>query len=333
MKFLKFTRYTEWWEYKLVPLLSVGYATLLLHQYPLDQAVPQLIFLLLAIITGAVYVSVINDLTDIREDALAGKTNRMANLSPLWRGIIVGICLTAGIIFGYFIWPDRLSLLFYTMAWIVFSLYSLPPVRLKKRGIWGVLCDAMGAHLFPALLIASNLTFYMHIETNLAWYLSIGAWSLCYGLRGILWHQFYDRENDISSGTTTFASGIKPENFRISERFIFILEIAAFTLLLSYLINIWIIVSVCIYIIVVYIRKRSFNYKICLIISPSSSPYQLIMNDYYLVFFPLSLLFTAALNYKYGWVILCFHILLFPKRTMLVVKDLFLFSKKRYSKN
>jgi hypothetical protein len=333
MKFLKFTRYAEWWEYKLVPLLSVGYATLLLNNYPLDQAIPRLIFLLLAIITGAIYVSVINDLTDIREDARAGKSNRMAGLSPLWRGIIVSTCLTAGIAFGYQIWPDRLSLFFYAMAWIVFSLYSLPPVRLKKRGIWGVFCDASGAHLFPTLLIASNLTYYMHVEANLLWYLAIGTWALCYGLRGILWHQFYDRENDIRSGTTTFASRTEPGNFKITERLIFGLETATFILLLFYIVNIWIVLSICAYIVLVLIRRQGFNYRICLIISPASAPYQLIMNDYYLVLFPLSLLFTAALHYKYGWIVLCIHLLLFPKKAILIAKDLLIFSKKIRVKN
>lgn len=333
MKFLRFTRYAEWWEYKLVPLLSVGYATLLLTNYPLDQAVPRLFFLLLAIITGAIYVSVINDLTDISEDALAGKANRMANLSPLLRGIIVSICLIAGIAFGYKIWPDHISLFFYIMAWIVFSLYSLPPVRLKKRGIWGVLCDASGAHLFPSLLIASNLIFYTHTAANLLWYLLVGVWSLCYGLRGILWHQFYDRENDIRSGTTTFASRINPADFKIPERLIFSLEIIAFTLILSHLINIWIILSICIYIVLVLIRRQAFNYRITLIISPAAAPYQLIMNDYYLVLFPLSLLFTAALSYTYGWIILCCHLLLFPKKTILIAKDLLMFSRKLLAKN
>lgn len=327
MKLLKFTRYAEWWEYKLVPLVSIGYATLLLENHALDQALPRLIFLLCAIIIGAVYVSVINDVTDISEDAAAGKSNRMASASPLIRTIIIGICLLAGIAFGYFIYPDLKGLFFFAMAWLVFSLYSIPPVRLKKRGIWGVFCDALGAHFFPTMLIASNLIYYTHAHVDILWYIAVGIWSLSYGLRGILWHQFYDRENDLRSGTTTFASRIQPKNFKVQEILIFTLEMLSFATILFYIINIWIVLSIVIYLILTAIRRFSFGYQLCIIITPSSSPYQLIMNDYYLVLFPLSILFTAALNYKYGWIILCGHLLLFPRKTVLILKDLIQFTR------
>jgi hypothetical protein len=329
MKLLEFTRSSEWWEYKLVPLLSVGYATLLLNHYPIAPAVFKLLFLLSAVIIGAVYVSVINDISDIKEDAIAGKNNRMAKMSSLWQIAIVGVCLIAGIINGYFIYPDRLSLFFYLMAWIVFSLYSLPPVRLKKRGIWGLLCDAMGAHLFPALFITSSLLEFTHADKNVIWYVAIGIWALFYGLRGILWHQFYDRENDIKSGTTTFASRIKPELFKTQEVLIFSIEILAFLGLLSFIFNVWIACSTGLYLLLLWIRKRYLNHSICLIITPGNSPHQLLMNDYYLVFFPLSLLFTLSLNHPYGWLVLCCHLLLFPRKTLLAIKDVLILLRKR----
>lgn len=328
MKLLKFTRYAEWWEYKLVPLVSIGYATLLFENYPLNKAILRLILILCAIIIGAVYVSVINDVTDIGEDAAAGKNNKMASLSPLVRTAIISICLLAGLLFGYFIYPDSTGLFFYIMAWVVFSLYSIPPVRLKKRGIWGVLCDALGAHFFPTMLIVANLIYSTHTNMNLIWYAAVGTWSLCYGLRGILWHQFYDRENDLRSGTTTFASRVRPENFKTQERLIFFIEIVFFAIILSYIINIWIILSILLYLILTVIRRLSFGYQLSLIIAPAASPYQLVMNDYYLVLFPLSLLFTAALHNKYGWIVLCFHLVFFPSKTMLILKDIVQFTRK-----
>ena len=327
MKLLKFTRYAEWWEYKLVPLLSVGYATLLLNHYPLDKAAFRIVFLLSAIIIGAVYVSVINDLTDISEDAKAGKTNRMADVSTLWKSVILGICFTAGFICAYYIYPDRLGVFFYLMAWVVFSLYSLPPARLKKRGLWGVCCDAMGAHFFPAMLIATDLYYTTDTKISLLWMIAVGIWSLCYGLRGILWHQFYDRKNDIKSATTTFASRINPENFKLQEISIFVCEICAFILILYYIFNIWLFLSFLIYVLLVLIRRFYFKHQVCLIITPEDTPHQLLMNDYYLVFFPLSLLFTAALNYPYAWIILCLHMLLFPGKSILIARDVRSFVK------
>lgn len=328
MNLLKFTRYAEWWEYKLVPLLSIGYATLLLIDIPVEIGIGRLLFLLMSIIIGATYVSVINDITDISEDALAGKSNRMANVSPVVRTIILFLCISTGVIFGYFIYPDNLGLLFYTMAWIVFSLYSIPPFRLKKRGIWGVLCDAAGAHHFPTLLITANIIYLRHTEVSVIWYWAVGIWSLFYGLRGILWHQFHDRDNDLKSGTATFASRIQPGDFKVQETLIFVIEMTAFSIVLFFIFNKWVIIGLFLYIILVLIRKISFKYEISLIITPSSRPHQLLMNDFYLVFFPLSLLFTLTLTSKYGWVVLFFHLLLFPKKMLQVLNDLLLFIKK-----
>jgi hypothetical protein len=38
------------------------------------------------------------------------------------------------------------------------------------------------------------------------WLLIIGLWSLCYGLRGIVWHQIVDAQADRLSNTGTFVA-------------------------------------------------------------------------------------------------------------------------------
>lgn len=328
MKQLKFTRYSEWWEYKLVPLVSIGYATLLVTGSPINHSIWKLLFLLFAIIVGAVYVSVINDLTDIKEDAVAGKENWMASTKPAVRVLIMAICLILGAFCGYLIYPDQLSLFFYIMAWIVFSLYSIPPFRLKKRGIWGVLCDAMGAHLFPTLVISTHLIYLNGSSITIYWYLALGLWAFLYGLRGILWHQFFDRKNDLKSGTTTYASRIEPKNFKTQELLIFSTELAAFSVLLFYTINQWLFVALILYIGLVLIRRFVFKYQTCLIITPQNKPFQLIMNDFYLVFFPISLLVALIIGNQYGWLIVFAHLALFPQKTFMVLKDFFIFFKK-----
>lgn len=332
MKLLRFTRYGEWWEYKLVPLLFIGYATVMFNHYPLEKVGLRILFLLGAIVTGAIYVSVINDLTDIKEDAIAGKNNRMANLKPIWRAVILTICLLIGTVFGYFIYPDLISLTLYILAYVVFTLYSVPPIRLKKRGFLGPMCDAMGAHFFPSLLITTNLTFFFKADINIIWVSAIGIWSLFYGLRGILWHQYFDRENDILSNTKTFAVAIKPENFKTPEKIILTIEIIAFGTIIYYIFNIWIFLAIISYYVLVFIRKFAFKYKICIIICPVSAPYELIMNDLYLVFAPISSLLAQATNSPYGWLIFCLHILLFHQKLIFVLQDLLYFLRTRILK-
>src|SRR5580765_6880550 len=101
-KALKIIRSSEWWEYKLSPFLALGYATALFTSTPLYQLAPRLFLLLISIITGAIYVSVINDITDMEDDLAAGKNNRMAKIPPHLRWIIPSICVAIGILFMLF---------------------------------------------------------------------------------------------------------------------------------------------------------------------------------------------------------------------------------------
>lgn len=328
MKLLKFTRYSEWWEYKMVPLLAIAYASINVVGLKIEEAYQELIFSLLAIIVGAVYVSVINDITDIKEDQVAGKANRMAPLASVYRIVIISFCVLSGIVCGFLIYPNLLGVFFYAMAWISFSLYSLPPIRLKKRGVWGILCDAMGAHLFPTLFIVSNLAALSKSPLIPWWYLAVGIWSITYGLRGILWHQFFDRNNDLKSGTETFASKKNPENFQEQELCIFIIEVAFFTAIFIRTLSIWTAAALAIYIILVFIRTFVFKYRLSLIITPAEAPHQILMNDFYLVFFPLSLLLSSATAEPKGWIFVCCHLLLFPRKTIIVYNDLTLFLKR-----
>ncbi|MGZ3754394.1 MAG: UbiA family prenyltransferase [Mucilaginibacter sp.] len=332
MKLLNFTRYSEWWEYKLVPLVSLGYAAIYLSANTFNAAVIHLLLILLAVISGAIYVSVINDLTDIKEDAIAGKSNRMAD-KPVWfRILILGICIVAALFFGYALYPDAVSIFLYAMSYIVFTLYSVPPFRLKKRSLWGVICDGSGAHFFPALLVTYSLCTFTHAIMNWEWFAAVSMWALMYGLRGILWHQFYDRDNDLASSTTTFATRIDPQKFGIAEKVLFIVELGAFLLMLSYLYNTWILLSVLAYLLLVAIRIKSFGYKTTIVISPKNYPYQLLLNDYYLVFFPLALLITNAIANNTGWIVLIVHLLLFPQKTLLVMKDFMIFFRSKIRK-
>lgn len=137
MRFFKVIRSVEWWEYKLPPLLAIGYGTALKTPGVFMLAIPQLVFLLLALVIGAVYVSIINDMTDIEADLASGKANRMVGIRPEIRWIFPVLCLSSGLVFCYFLYPDLLSIFLYLIPWISFSLYSFRPVRLKT-GEFGV---------------------------------------------------------------------------------------------------------------------------------------------------------------------------------------------------
>lgn len=317
----------------MVPLLAVAYLTTLSLGEPLKAALPRVALLFAALIVGAIYVSVINDITDVKEDAIAGKRNNMANVNPWVKLTVVVLCLLFGAYVIFLLYPDIRSMIFGTLTYIVFTLYSVKPIRLKKRGIWGVLCDACGAHLFPSLLITVNLAFYFGIRINLLLTGAIVIWALMYGLRGILWHQFVDRENDLKSGTNTFAIHVEPATFKGTEKIIFAIEVVALAIMLSPVFNFYMFLGILLYILLVSARWYVLDYKLFLILSPKNQGYQLLMDDYYLVFLPLSLLLTNALTFYFGWFILLAHIVLFPSKIAAVTKDVYIILKTLKNKS
>ncbi|GAB3930909.1 UbiA family prenyltransferase [Mucilaginibacter myungsuensis] len=322
MRALKFTRHNEWYEPKLIPLLGVGYLVIYLNGYPLEVTAFRLLFLIFSIMVGAIFVSVINDVCDIEQDVAAGKSNRMEKLS---RGqiamLLIGI-IGLGFCCGYYLYPDKLSMLFYAMSWIIFTLYSVPPFRFKERGILGVFCDASGAHLFPTLLIISNLTFIAGDRLDLQWTAVAAGWAFFYGLRGILWHQFYDRDNDIVAKFSTFATGIEPANFKLAERGIFLIELLCFSYLVHTIINVWFIIAIVLYLLLMIIKKRVKGIDPVIIITQKDRPFSILMHDFYLVFFPLTLLWSISLSTTYGWILLAIHVVIFPRPVYRVAKGL-----------
>lgn len=315
---LRLIRSHEWWEYKLPPLLALGYATALFSRVPLYKVAAGLVLVLLSVIVGAVYVSVINDITDIREDLASGKTNRMAGVPPGRRWIIPVLCMTAGLICINWLYTDPLSKVLYFLPWLSFSLYSFPPIRLKNRGGWGVVADALGSHVFISLLIVSWISLTM----DWIWFVSVGVWAFAYGVRGILWHQFMDRDNDLRVHLDTYATRREPASFRPMAFAILIVESLALGVMLWRITNPFTLVALLLYFVVVYVRYRKRGYAIVFILSPKDKPFQIWMADYYHLFLPLSLLVYASIKQPWAWVVLVIHVLLFPGKLKWLIKDL-----------
>ncbi len=304
----------EWWEYKLPPLLAIGYAAALKSGTSFIDLVPHILFLLLSVTIGAIYVSIINDLTDIEIDLASGKKNRMANVSTLWRWLLPVTCLLIGAIFMYYFYPDRLSLLLYLMPWMCFSLYSFEPVRLKDKGIWGVFADASGSHIFTSLLMISSVSFYAGAAIDWFFFCSTAIWAFCYGLRGILWHQFYDRDNDITAGVNSYAVNVSPQQFKSKEVFLFLLELTAISVMLLRIQLILPFVFLLLYGALSLIKIYSLKDIPVIIISPDKH-FFILMGDFYQVFLPIALLITAAAKDPYVVLVLIVHVALFPKNT------------------
>jgi len=304
----------EWWDHKLVPILFGFYASAILLGSPIVGYWSSGLTLLLSLIPGAAYVSVVNDLTDIESDAAAGKPNRMAGRSPAFRAAALALTLAAGAIF-FWIWRGQpLALILYGAAWIAFTLYSVPPFRLKARGLAGVVADASGAHLFPTLLAAATPFLKSGARADPLWLWTIAAWAFAYGFRGNLWHQLLDREGDRAAGVATFAAGRRRDSAALLAVFAFAVEAAAMAAILWRLGSALPLLALAAYGLLAWRRARLWGIR-PVIVQPRP-PYQIVLHEYYDVFLPLSILCASAIRHPADAVVPAAHLLLFHRRAL-----------------
>jgi UbiA prenyltransferase family len=304
-------RAMQWWDYKLVPIVSVFYATAFVQDVPLAQLWPSLAALLFAIASCAAYVSLVNDVTDRADDRRAGKTNRMDG-RPAWQmALLLAVPIGVAVLFGI-LWRDDLPLVAaYLCAWVAFTLYSVPPVRLKRRGILGVVADASGAHLFPTL-VAALLAFRAGGKpADPIWLGALAVWAFGCGLRGILWHQLYDREADRTAGVATFVQRHSDRAaIRLAAYVALPLELVALAVLLWRMHSPWPVLTLLLYAAFAFLRQRVCN--VAIVIAEPHEPYAILGMEYYTLLFALGVLIACTLRHPVDWAVLLAHLAVFP---------------------
>lgn len=225
---LKLVRSQEWWLYKIAPLLTIAYAETLLLQLPPTTATLNTLTALLSIASVAAYGYLLNDICDIKTDQKANKPNAAAQLQP-WQSLLLCLLfISTGFAAPLLTHLSTIPLALLTANYLLPTLYSVPPLRLKEWGIWGILSDAAGAHLVPTLFVAATvLSQTPDPPRNALIFTGIAAAHAFFvGLRGILLHQLWDRANDRNSGTTTFVTQQQPETVhRWIDRLVFPVEL------------------------------------------------------------------------------------------------------------
>jgi len=301
-------------------VLSAFYATALVVRVPVISIWPAALSLLLAIIAAAAYASVINDATDRADDRAAGKRNRVAGRPrPIVTAVLAAISGT-GLAFAW-LWRDDGRLLScYLLTWLAFSLYSLPPFRFKKRGAAGALCDAAGAHLFPALVAVFAARRGAQEAVNDAWVASVAAWALAYGLRGILWHQMSDLEPDRAANVRTFARRHPGAARTIGTFVAFPLELAALAAMLWRIGSLWPVAFLGLY--VLYAAASARRWQTRPVIVAPRPRFFIVLHQYYADLFPAALLIAAALRDRRDVLVLIVHFSLFPRLALRAIQRL-----------
>lgn len=313
-------RANEWWEYKLVTILSAFYATALVLHVAVSSLWVSALSLLLAIVSAAIYASVINDVTDLAGDLEAGKRNAMAGRSRSIAATLVVLAVSAGSLFAW-LWRDDTPLLScYLATWLAFSLYSLPAFRFKERGAVGVLCDAAGEQLFPALVAVFLACRGAQREVSVAWVASVAIWALAYGLRGILWHQLTDADNDRAAGFQTFARRHPNAAPVIGTFIVFPIELGALAAMLWQIGSAWPLAFLVLY--VLYAIRSARRWQTAPVIVVPKPRFFIVLHQFYSDLFPVALLIAASVRDRRVLIILAAHLLLFPRRVIHAIRRL-----------
>lgn len=319
VKGLAALRLGEWWEHKLAPMLGTAYATAYLVNTSLLRAAPILLLTLASIAVGGAYVSVINDFTDMESDRRAGKANRLAD-QPRWLAVAaIAAFVGAGIIIAALAWRhDPAALVIYGAAWVAFSLYSIPPFRLKARSWAGVLCDASGAHVFPHLLMALVVFREAHHPVKLWWMILVGAWSLGVGVRSAILHQLGDVEADRRAGVRAFGAAHPKLAHDIGLRVAFPLELLALAGLLGGAHNPFAIALLPVYVLIERHRQQ-VNGRAVSFVTPSPRR-RVAMQTYYAALYPLAFLIAASIRRPADLIVLAAHVAVFRQELISIVR-------------
>lgn len=314
------TRAGEWWGHKLASILCGFLLTLALLGEGVAPHWLALLTVLGSLIPGAAYVSIVNDVTDIAADAAAAKPNRMADRTSLQRAGAISLSLAGGLVFVWIWRHQEVLLACYGAAWLSFTLYSVPPIRLKCRGLAGVVADGAGAQLFPTLTAVLAAYAAAGVAPDPLWLCAMSAWALAYGLRGNLSHQLRDRDADLRARSNTFAARrSRAATERVTAMAVFPIEAAGLAVVLALLG--WILPIVALGLYAVLAARRARRWSVRPALTAGRPLDQIVMHEYYDVFLPVALLAGTAARHPPDWIIATLLIVLFRARFLQSLAD------------
>lgn len=323
MNFFKHIRIATWW-FKLPPFLVLIYLYFIkenIHDF--SHEILLILFLLSGIITIAIFASLINNYYDQEDDTIAGKENKMTNLSKTQQYLTLGSIVLVGIFYSLFIFPNFYALVFYWLSWFCFYIYSCKQFRLKEKRYLGIIFDGLGSQFFPTLFIFSFL-YKGDIENQLIWIISGSLWmTFAFGMRSLIIHQYDDYENDVKAGVSTFVNDTDQWSRSLFQRFVFSIEI------ISFIVFIWAIdwhifvLPILIYGILLIIFKVILNVKFYFFEPLQNQKSRSLFFDFYITILPFALLGLLTFKNHQNGMLLLISIVLFNVPTLFNVIKFF----------
>jgi glycosyltransferase involved in cell wall biosynthesis len=204
------SRTTDWWKPKVGNILGIVYIAIFEANLTFGESWPYIFPSILTILGIGFFAHLTNDWFDRKTDFLANKKNMLAQASPI---AVVGYFIGSVVmIFLPWIWlpADSFSWSLLTLELILVVIYSTPPIRLKTKGMLGLICDALYAYTVPAAL--AYYTFMLLVNEPSSslpdGFEALLFWQFAVGIYNITIHQIEDVSNDRKTNTTTVATRI-----------------------------------------------------------------------------------------------------------------------------
>jgi 4-hydroxybenzoate polyprenyltransferase len=206
-KVRRYLRTEKWWNAKPPLMAAIAYWQLGAGRTlkPVGAVLLPLMLFGIATFGLAAFGYLLNDFGDRESDRLSAVPN--AVLSAGTRRTVAGLIVLAGLAVLPWFWlpTDGLVITLLGLEVGLFVAYVLPPMRLKVRGIAGIVTDALYGYVIP--LVVAMLVFANVADRRISPVSSLFlvSWSCVLGVRQILSHQLIDAGRDERAGISTFA--------------------------------------------------------------------------------------------------------------------------------
>lgn len=216
---LRYIRLKDWWSFIVPPIITfycIGLILINAKSSILSSLLLSFVLFLTLTISTAAFGFFINEWSDIKDDAIAGKANALSN-APRQSLYVLLVLISCGIALpAYLLKLNNTTRLILLLQITLLLLYSIPPFRLKRFKYLAVILDATySGALFYILAIIIGANFHRFSTT---WMYLLFFWAITKGIRNILHHLIQDKKHDAALRFKTVATS---NNTSTIEHFIY----------------------------------------------------------------------------------------------------------------
>ncbi len=232
-----FYRGNDWWRSKVAFILGFVYMLVYITAISFESSVFLIPLILITSIGFSLTGYIINDFFDRKTDTIAGKHNLVLKLKGVKVFMLFVISLLLAITPWFFLPVNHISAILLFFEVTLFTVYSIPVIRLKERKVLGLICDALYAHVVPASLLTTTLFMAASKKVDFLLVVIITLWQFLIGVRNMIIHQLNDIEVDKVSGVRTWVLTQNTGSINRAVRLLKLLDVVLFLGLSIYIIS------------------------------------------------------------------------------------------------